>query len=141
MEAGLQARVKIGLPEAACLVLFEVLATSYDQGREINPNDVSANLMMVDTSRPAQRGSHLSRVRAFLTKCFLLRTPAKLNNSESNTSEARDRLLEDVPHRVSRQGLLAALNRSRSILSPTQASRNIIEPRCWGAKRKLSSRL
>jgi hypothetical protein len=36
-------------------VLFELLATSYERWREVNPDDTSANPMVVEASHPAQR--------------------------------------------------------------------------------------
>jgi hypothetical protein len=55
MEAGLQESVEISLPKGVCLVVFELLAKSYERWREVNPDDASANPMVVEASHPAQR--------------------------------------------------------------------------------------
>ena len=55
MEAGLQESIEMRLPKAACLVLFELLAHSYEQWRKVNPDDASASPMVLEAGHPAQR--------------------------------------------------------------------------------------
>jgi hypothetical protein len=55
IEAGLQESIEIRLPKAVCLVLFELLAHSYEQWRKVNPDDASASPMVLEASHPAQR--------------------------------------------------------------------------------------
>jgi hypothetical protein len=55
MNSDLNEPISFSLPKAACLVLFELLTTSYEDWRKSNPNDASAAPMQVTAKEHAQR--------------------------------------------------------------------------------------
>jgi hypothetical protein len=55
MDSSLNDRVAIDLPKSVCLVLFELLTRSYEVWREENPDDGSADPMLVEAGELAQR--------------------------------------------------------------------------------------
>ena len=55
MNADLNEAINFSLPKAACLVLFELLTTSYAEWRKTNPNDNSANAMHVTANEHSER--------------------------------------------------------------------------------------
>ena len=55
MIADLQEPVTLSLSKAACLVLFELLTESYIDWRRSNPNDASANPMLVSAKEHSER--------------------------------------------------------------------------------------
>lgn len=57
MESDLNSAVTISLSKAACIVLFELLTVSYEAWRQNNPNDASAEAMVVNAEETAQRAA------------------------------------------------------------------------------------
>ena len=57
MEPDLNSKVTITLSKAACLVLFELLTVSYEAWRRDNPNDDSADAMLVNAQETSQRAA------------------------------------------------------------------------------------
>jgi len=55
MEDHLSETLSVQLSKAACLVLFELLTTSYEQWRKGNSDDSSANPMLVNAAEREQR--------------------------------------------------------------------------------------
>jgi hypothetical protein len=57
MGPDLNNKVTITLSKAACLVLFELLTVSYEAWRRNNPNDASADVMLVNAEEASQRAA------------------------------------------------------------------------------------
>ena len=57
MESDLNNNVTITLSKAACLVLFELLTVSYEAWRRKNPNDASADAMLINAKDASQRAA------------------------------------------------------------------------------------
>lgn len=57
MTPELNENVSISLSKTACLVLFELLAVSYQEWRRSNPDDSSANPMIVHAESQSQRAA------------------------------------------------------------------------------------
>jgi hypothetical protein len=55
MDSSLNDQVAIDLPKSVCLVLFELLTRSYEVWRKENPEDESAEPMLVEAGEIAQR--------------------------------------------------------------------------------------
>jgi hypothetical protein len=55
MQSVLNEEVTLSLSKAACLVLFELLTTSYEEWRKENPDDSSAGSMIVEARDHSQR--------------------------------------------------------------------------------------
>jgi hypothetical protein len=55
MDSSLNDKVAIDLPKSVCLVIFELLTRSYGVWRKENPNDGSADPMLVEAREFAQR--------------------------------------------------------------------------------------
>lgn len=55
MDPHLDEHISIHLSKAACLVLFELLTTSYEQWIEKNSDDSSASPMLVNAAEHEQR--------------------------------------------------------------------------------------
>jgi hypothetical protein len=49
--------VTITLSKAACLVLFELLTVSYEAWRRDNPNDASADALLLNAQETSQRAA------------------------------------------------------------------------------------
>jgi len=57
MQSTLTEELTLTLSKAACLILFELLNQSYERWREANPNDDSANPMVIEAIEHSQRVS------------------------------------------------------------------------------------
>jgi len=55
MNSDLNEYVDVPIPKAACLVLFELLTSSYEEWRKLNPDDSSASPMNINAEDHAQR--------------------------------------------------------------------------------------
>ncbi len=55
MSDNLDEEITIPLSKSACLVIFELLTTSYEQWRKSNPNDESACPLLVNAAEHPQR--------------------------------------------------------------------------------------
>ena len=47
--------VDLSIPKAACLLLFELLTTAYEKWRPVNPDDRSADPMVISANNHAER--------------------------------------------------------------------------------------
>ena len=55
MDSNLSESVEISIAKSACLILYELLAASYEKWRAANPEDVTAGPMLLTAENHAER--------------------------------------------------------------------------------------
>ncbi|MGB0063041.1 MAG: hypothetical protein WBP85_01230, partial [Terracidiphilus sp.] len=80
--------VTLEMPKSACLLLFEMLTTAYELWRKANPDDASANPMVIAAQ------THAERVALWKLEGVLERTLPELfsSNYEALLEESRQQL-------------------------------------------------
>jgi len=73
MNSDMNEYISVPIPKAACLVLFELLTSSYEEWRKLNPDDSSASPMQVTAEDHAQRAAFW-KLEGALERTLLLTT-------------------------------------------------------------------
>lgn len=91
IESELKTEVTLSLSKAACLVIFELLTTSYEVWRKSNPDDSSALPMLVNAE------NHSKRVALWQLEGSLERTlPELFSSNYDELLRAANRLLAET---------------------------------------------
>ena len=77
-ESELKTEVTFSISKGACLVLFELLTRSYEEWRSANPDDATANPMLVSA------GQHSERVALWQIEGSIERTLPEVFSSNYN---------------------------------------------------------